>query len=313
MDPLSSLVALMRPQAVVSKVVSGSGRWGVRYRHSGTAGFGVVMRGKCHFQADGCAPVEQAEGDFILLPTGPGFVMASDPDVELDEIQPCPASAILVETHYGPRTGKPDFQLLGGYFRFNAPNSAMLTQIVPAQIHIKWSDNTARRLAGTIGSLRDEALDQRPGRDLIIERLIEVMLIEALRYGSEQREASVRPGLLNGLADDRVGRALTSLHADVARPWSVASLAEEARLSRTAFSERFTRLVGMPPMTYVFKWRMAVAKDILQRERLPQDVVASIVGYQSASAFSTAFRREVGQAPGEYTRGSTSSAFHSHR
>lgn len=123
------------------------------------------------------------------------------------------------------------------------------------------------------------------------------MLIEALRYGSERSEASARAGLLNGLADDRVGRALTSFHTDAARPWTVASLAEEARLSRTAFSERFTRLVGVPPMTYLIKWRMAVAKDILQRERSPQDVVAATVGYQSASAFSTAFRREVGQAP----------------
>ena len=304
MDPLSSLVALMRPQTVVSKVVSGSGRWAVRYPPSGTAGFGVVMTGKCHFQANGCEPCELTEGDFLLLPTGPGFVIASDPAVELDEIRTCPASAILAATHYGPSTGNLDVQLLGGYFRFNGPNSEMLTQIVPAQIHIKCADNTAHRIAGTLGSLRNEALDNRPGRDLIIQRLIEVILIEALRYGSEQNEASIRPGLLNGLADNRVGRALTSFHADVARPWSVASLAEEARLSRTAFSERFTRLVGMPPMTYLTKWRIAVAKDILRHERLPQDVVAATVGYQSASAFSTAFRREVGQAPGEYTRAS---------
>jgi AraC-like DNA-binding protein len=302
MDPLSSLVALMRPQTIVSKVVSGSGRWGARYPHSGIPGFGVVVTGKCHFQADGCEPVELTEGDFTLLPTGPGFVIASDPDVEPDHLQTCPASAVLAEAHYGPSTGKPDFQLLGGYFWFSAPNSKMLTRMLPAQIHVKCADNTARRIAGTIGALRSEALDQRPGRDLIIQRLIEVMLIEALRYRSEPSEASVRPGLLNGLADARLGRALTSLHADVARPWTVASLAEEARLSRTAFSERFTRFVGMPPMTYLIKWRMAVAKDILQRERLPQDVVAATVGYQSASAFSTAFRREVGQAPGEYAR-----------
>jgi AraC-like DNA-binding protein len=261
-----------------------------------------VVTGKCHFQADDCEPVELSEGDFILLPTGPGFAIGSDPHFESDEMQTCQVSAVLAETHYGPSTGKTDFQLLGGYFRFNAPNSEMLTQIVPRQIHIKCADNIARRIAGTIGSLRDEALDQRPGRDLIIPRLVEVMLIEALRYGSEQNESSVRSGLLNGLADDRVGRALASLHAEVARPWSVASLAEEARLSRTAFSERFTRLVGMPPMTYLTKWRMAVAKDILRTQRLTQDVVAATVGYQSASAFSTAFRREVGQAPGEYTR-----------
>jgi AraC-like DNA-binding protein len=219
-------------------------------------------------------------------------------------MQACPASAILTETHFGPSTGKPDFQLLGGYFRFSAANSEMLTQILPTQLHIKCADNTARRIADTIGSLRGEALEQRPGRDLIIQRLIEVMLIEALRYRSERSEGSFHSGLLIGLADDRIGRALTSLHANVAGSWSVASLAKEARLSRTAFSERFTRLVGMPPMSYLIKWRMAVAKDMLQRERLPQDVVAATVGYQSASAFSTAFRREVGQAPGEYTRAS---------
>jgi AraC-like DNA-binding protein len=302
MDPLSSLVALMRPQTTVSKVVSGSGRWGARYPHSGIPGFGVVVTGKCHFQADGGEPVELTEGDFILLPTGPGFVIASDPCAERDQMETCRTTADLAETHYGPSTGKPDFQLLGGYFGFSEPNSEVLTQMLPVQIHIKCGDNTARRIADTISSLRSEVLDQRPGRDLIIRRLVEVMLIEALRYRPGESEASARVGLLNGLADDRLGRALTSLHANVAHPWTVASLADEARLSRTAFSERFTRLVGMPPMTYLIKWRMAVAKDILRRERLPQEIVAATVGYQSASAFSTAFRREVGQAPGEYAR-----------
>lgn len=181
----------------------------------------------------------------------------------------------------------------------------MLTQILPTQLHIKCGDSTARRIADTVASLRGEALEQRPGRELIIHRLIEVMLIEALRYRSEGTERSGRPGLLNGLADDQVGRALTSLHAEVARPWSVASLADEACLSRTAFADRFKRLVGMTPMTYVTKWRIAIAQDILRRERLSQDAVAARVGYHSASAFSTAFRREVGLAPGEYSRAAT--------
>ncbi len=138
----------------------------------------------------------------------------------------------------------------------------------------------------------------------MLERLIEVLLVEALRYRSERPGLELRPGLLAGLADSRVRRALTSFHADVAGPWSVASLAQEAHLSRTAFSERFTRLVGVPPMTYLLEWRMAVAKDILHREQLPHYAVAAAIGYQSASAFSTAFRREVGQAPGEYARAS---------
>ncbi|MGH9916012.1 MAG: AraC family transcriptional regulator, partial [Pyrinomonadaceae bacterium] len=299
MDPLSSLVALMRPQTVVSKVVSGSGRWGVRYPGSTNAGFGVVMAGKCHLLVENCEPIELAEGDFILLPTGPGFTMVSDLGVEPigGDIRPMPVR--LVKTHFGQIAGEPDFQLLGGYFLFGAPNVEMLAQVVPTLIHIKCTDNATRRITNAINSLREEALDQRPGRDLILQRLIDVMLIEALRYKSEKTGVSVRPGLLNALADDRIGRALTSFHADVARVWTVGSLAQEAHLSRTAFSERFTRLVGTPPMTYLIKWRMAVAKDMLHYEQLPQDAVAAAVGYKSASAFSTAFRREVGRAPGE--------------
>ncbi len=260
------------------------------------------MAGQCHIQVGGCEPVELTEGDFILLPDGPGFVMLSDPDVEPEAMEICTTPATLAKTHFGPDTDEPDFRLLGGYFQFSAPNAEMLTQIMPGPIHIDSANHSSRRIASTIGSLREEALDQRPGRDLIMQRLVEVMLIEALRYSSEQNGEPVRPGLLNALADDRIGRALTRFHADVSRAWTVGSLAEEALLSRTAFSERFTRLVGMPPMAYLIKWRMAVARDILHRERLPQDAVAAAVGYQSASAFSTAFRREVGQAPGEYAR-----------
>lgn len=306
MDPLSSLIALMRPRTVVSKIVSGSGRWGMRYPRIGSAGLGVVMRGSCHLHVEDCDPVELAEGDFILLPSAAGFVIASDPDVDPDSIEPSQTgeAEAMADVHHGETNGEPEFQLLGGYFWFSPANAPLLARMLPALVHIGCANNTAQRLADTIKLLTEEARAKRPGRGLVLERLIEVLLVEALRYRSEQPGLGVRSGLLTGLADGRVGRALTSFHSDVAGPWSVAALAEEAHLSRTAFSERFTRLVGVPPMTYLLEWRMAVAKDILHRERLPHEVVAAAIGYQSASAFSTAFRREVGQAPGEYARAS---------
>jgi len=97
-------------------------------------------------------------------------------------------------------------------------------------------------------------------------------------------------------------RALRRLHNDVAHPWSVEELAKEAGLSRSVFSERFGQKVGVPPMQYLMDWRMALAKAMLQRDAPPLEAVAVAIGYQSASAFSTAFRREVGSPPSHFAR-----------
>ncbi|MDX3905602.1 MAG: AraC family transcriptional regulator [Pigmentiphaga sp.] len=300
MDPLSALVALIRPQTVFSKTVYAAGRWAVRPPRVGNAGFGVVLKGNCELRIDGGPLIELAAGDFILLPSSRDFVLASDCDIGDDEANL--SACTTAEAFFGDSSQMPDFALLGGSFRFSHADTPLLQQVLPAFVHISAANGSARRLAHTIDLLADEAQERRPGRDLVLERLVEVMLIEALRNGADQPGTQFRPGLLAGLADPRINRALESFHADIAAAWTVASLAAQASLSRTAFSERFTRLVGVPPMTYVLEWRIAVAQDILLREHLPQEAVAAAVGYQSASAFSTAFRRKVGQAPGEYIR-----------
>jgi transcriptional regulator GlxA family with amidase domain len=107
---------------------------------------------------------------------------------------------------------------------------------------------------------------------------------------------------LRGLSDARLAAAIRQMHGNPARPWTVAQLAKEAALSRSAFFDRFTRAVGLPPMEYLLGWRMAVAKDLLRREDLGLAAVAERVGYSSASTFSTAFSRYVGQPPGRYAR-----------
>jgi transcriptional regulator GlxA family with amidase domain len=126
-----------------------------------------------------------------------------------------------------------------------------------------------------------------------------VLLIEALRATSGQ---DTRPGLLRGLADARLAPAIRQMHAQLARSWTVAQLAKAAALSRSAFFERFTSTLGLTPMEYLLAWRMAVARDLLRREDMSIADVAERVGYSSASTFSTAFSRHVGQPPGRYAR-----------
>ena len=167
--------------------------------------------------------------------------------------------------------------------------------LLPRLLHVRGFT----RLSKLVRLVGEEASEERPGRDLILSRLVEVMLIEALR--STQGE-DAPPGLLRGLSDTRIAAAIRKMHGSPARPWTVAQLAREAALSRSAFFDRFMRAVGLPPMEYLFGWRMAVAKDLLRRDDLGLAAIAERVGYSSASTFSTAFSRHVGQPPGRYAR-----------
>jgi transcriptional regulator GlxA family with amidase domain len=144
-----------------------------------------------------------------------------------------------------------------------------------------------------------ESREQRAGGDLVLSRLVEILLIEALRSTAGD---GTPPGLLRGLADPRMAQAMRHMHAEPERAWTVPQLAKAAALSRSAFYERFMRTVGVPPMEYLLAWRMALAKTLLRRRELPIAEVAGRVGYGSASTFSTAFSRHVGQAPGRYAR-----------
>ena len=270
------------------------------------AGFGLVLIGECWLALDGHKPVRLAKSDFVLMPANPGFTTASDLTCEV--VSPDTQEALACqagEVRYGDPDLEADFKLLGGYFELDSANRSLLGGLLPTLVHIQASDPVAGRLKRTIDSIVEEALADRPGRDLVVDRLIEVLLVEALRFRSEGVDAIGQPGLLAGLADPLLARALRRLHGDVAHAWSVEELAREAGLSRSAFSERFGQKVGVPPMQYLMEWRMALAKAMLQRDAPPLEAVAAAIGYQSASAFSTAFRREVGSPPSHFARTTT--------
>jgi AraC-like DNA-binding protein len=296
-DPLSQVIALLKPRAVFSKVISGAGRWGVRYTQFGLPSFCALLEGSCLLSVDGEETLTLAAGDFVLLPTTPGFTMTS-----LEPGTPVPIDARKAaldtsgsEIRHGTRGGRPEVRMLGGYFEFDSPDSAMLVSLLPAVLHVRGS----QKLPLLTQLVREESLERKPGRELVLTRLVEVLLVEALRTTSGEEAP---PGLLRGLADKRLAAAFRHMHGDPARGWTVEQLARKSALSRSAFFDRFNRAVGMPPMEYLLSWRMALAKQLLRGDELAIAEVAERVGYGSASTFSTAFSRHVGQPPGKFAR-----------
>lgn len=294
-DPLSQVITLMQPRAVFAKRISGAGRWGVRYAAFGQPSFCAVLEGRCRLAVDGEPAVTLEAGDFVLLPATPAFVLSGFEPVTPEFIDPKVSAAATGEVRHGTRGGRPDARLLGGYFVFGSPDAALMVSLLPALLHVR----DGKRLATLVRLVGEESGQRRSGRELVLTRLVELLLIEALR-ATQGDDAP--PGLLRGLADARLAPAIRHMHGQVARSWTMEQLAGKAALSRSAFFERFTRTVGMAPMEYLLAWRMAIAKKLLRSRELAIAEVAERVGYGSASTFSTAFSRHVGQPPSQYAR-----------
>lgn len=293
-DPLTQVVTLVQPRAPFSKLVTAAGPWSVTRAETGRPFYCVILEGSCRLAAEGQDSLVLVPGDFVLIPSARDFAMSSleAPRSGIETLfTVLPGS----EVRLGDPGASPDYRALIGYCVLGSPDAALLVSLLPRLVHVRGD----RRLATLVELVGDEVRAQRPGRDIVLARLLEVLFIEALR-ASAGTDAS--PGLLRGLTDDRVAPALRRMHDRPEQPWTVGRLAREAALSRSAFFDRFQRTVGVPPMEYLVGWRMALAKDLLRRRDGGIAEVAERVGYGSASTFSTAFTRHVGLSPARYAR-----------
>lgn len=198
------------------------------------------------------------------------------------------------EVRVGDPGGVPDVRLRVGYCAFASPDAGLLVSLLPQLVHVRGE----RRLSTLVELVREESRERRPAREVVLARLREVVLIEALRSTAK----TAPPGLRRGLADERLAIALRRMQESPTKAWTVAQLAKEAALSRSTFFERFNRARGAPPIEYLLSWRMALARDLLRREALTVAEVAQRVGHGSASTFSVAFTRHVGLPPTRYAR-----------
>lgn len=294
MDALSAIVSLLRPQAIGAKIIHGAGRWAVRYPKFAQPSFALVLKGPCWLAADGFAATTLETGDFVLFPAMPAFTLASDPRTKPKLIKPNSSADNTEELFHGDARQKPAVTLLGGYFAFDPINAAMLLELLPKILHIHACGPAKGGVAPIVELIQREAREKRSGRALVLPRLIEVLLVEALRSVQSDLKTT---GLLAGLRDQKLALALHAIHTRTAHPWSLAMLAREAGMSRSSFAERFAKVIRMTPLNYLLHWRIAVAKNLLAREEKSVAEVAFAVGYESASGFSTAFTRETGQPP----------------
>lgn len=296
MDPLSDIIALLRPSAAVSKPITGKGSWGVRYAAHDAPGFTIILDGKAWLSLDGETPLCLGQGDFLLLSRTPAFSLSSEPGMRCEPLEPR-AEAV----RHGEQEGDPDFAALGGSFAFEHVNAPLLDTIFPRRILIPASEGKASRLGRLVDLLAEECATDYPGKELLLQRMLEALLVEALRWRSIGNDGTPS-SLLSGMRDPALGRALRAMHADVRAGWTIAGLARVAGMSRSAFSARFRAIMDCAPIEYLARWRMALAKDALVRSGKSLDQIADEIGYESASAFNTAFRKRLGCPPGRYAR-----------
>lgn len=294
-DPLAEVVTLLQSSTRYSKLVHGASPWRISRTVAGEPFYCVVLDGGCRVAIDGHPPIDLLPGDFVLIPAAYGVAISSfelpPPGVE------SAAPVVLDNGEYriGDANRPVDTRMMAGHCSFSSPDAALLISLLPQYVHVRGEP----RLTTLVQLVRDESRAQRPARELVLSRLVEVLLIEALRF-SAGTDAS--RGLVRGLADSRLAAALRRMHERPAHPWTIVELAKEAALSRSTFFERFSRAVGLAPMEYLLTWRMALAKDLLRRNEGRIAEIAGRVGYSSASTFSVAFTRHVGRPPAQYAR-----------
>jgi len=300
MDPLSEVLSLLKPRSTISAGFDAGGQWSIQFpdQEKRIKCYAVVS-GECSLSVDGVPDaVRLRAGDCYVLPSGRPFRLASDMS-----LAPVHSSTIFPPQQAGgvvTLNGGGDFFCVGSRFAVSGRHADILMGMLPPVVHIgNESDQAALRWA--VERMRYELREQQPGSFLVAQHLAHMMLIQALRmYLAESPNGGT--GWLAALADKQLGLAISAIHSEPARRWTLQELAERACMSRSAFAQKFKDAVGIAPMEYLARWRMLLAADRLENSSDPVSTIALSLGYESESAFSTAFKREMGESPRRYGR-----------
>lgn len=295
MDPFLDLIRLLRPSATLWGGLDGAGRWGLSFQRRDDLLICWVERGACLLTRPDSPPVQLRTNDFVLVRSSTPFTLTSDPTARPVDVETAVAGTQKTWLRLGEGEHSP-MTLRAGRFVFDSANEDMLMDLLPQLVHIAAADASSDRLRALLTMNETELRRPGPGSEFVIARLIELILVEILRTPATHAGAE-QTGLLAGLADRVISRALSAMHADVAHDWTVDALARLCGMSRSSFAARFRRVVGKGPIEYHLRWRIALAKDELRRGNLSIGEIALAIGFQSSSAFSTAFRRAVGHPP----------------
>ncbi|MGJ6966504.1 AraC family transcriptional regulator [Streptosporangium sp. G11] len=309
MDVLSDVIAVMRTGQPRSARVAWHAPWAQRFAPMpGAAGLQVILQGPCWLIGPDGDPVRLVAGDVVFRPHGRGHTLADSPSTPPAALDCDPGDPRFLQRYVTDTVGVPTgagapatVTLCGGYHLDPARTHPLLNDL-PELIHLPAHLGRHPELRSTVDLLATEVERPRLGTDAIVPALLDTLLLHILRAWLDRRPAPGSTGWAAALNDPVTTAALQAMHRDPARPWTVATLAAEAGLSRAPFARRFTALLGQPPLTYLTWWRMTTAARLLRESDAPLHTVATSVGYTSEFAFANAFKRRYGTAPGRYRR-----------
>lgn len=290
-DPLWNVITALGAGSARRTRLEASGHWSLSFPVVDRIKFVAVLRGRCCVVLPRGEVHDLAQGDVCLVGRTP-YVVASDPKTPAMDGLPLftnPDREVVC-------LGGDESVLIGGSVSLSEAGMAFALDALPPFLHIGSSSPSARAVARTLGLLEVQTEIAAMGGTLVAVKLAEVLLVEALRvYSAEKGRAFV--GWISALGDRQIGEALRLMHGEIAIAWTVSTLAKRVGMSRSAFSDRFTNLVGRPPMDHLRALRMALAQQMLQDGAADVGLVAAHVGYSSQSAFGQAFRRTFGRSP----------------
>lgn len=281
--------------------------WGLRFPATGGAGVHVILKGTAWLlPPDDGEPIAMTAGDVALVRRGRPHGLADDPGTPLWELSADTVGDVHSDADHWPADGSaldertPGTVLIGGTYYLSGARPHPLFETLPDVVHLPARIGAASTVRTVIELLGAEMDRERPGLTAALPALLDLLLLYTTRSWFESAENAT--GWAQALRDPSVSAALSAIQDRPAEPWTVASLAGQAGLSRAAFARRFTALAGQPPLTYLTWWRMTVAARLLQTTDATVDAIADRVGYSSEYAFGKAFKRELGLPPARYRR-----------
>lgn len=292
-DPLSDLLAMVQARPACSIRLEAGGPWAMRFDPDGCK-FNMIRQGNCWLTV-GDARWKLGPGDCVVIKAHTIFTLASDPKLE-----PVDASMAFANDETRARVGSgSDVEILGGSVRFGIADASLLLDLLPPALVIQASADAAALIAWLLDQLDREWRNGRVGSRAACDDLLRLMFVHALRTHLTADETHA-PGWITALSDPRIGAAIRAIHAEPARPWRLAELAQLAGQSRSTFAANFKALVGVTPVDYAAGWRLSLAATRLQLGRETASAIAAGLGFLSDSSFGVAFKRKFGTSPGQY-------------
>ncbi|MFI5982488.1 AraC family transcriptional regulator [Streptomyces sp. NPDC051555] len=298
-DPIAETLELAGARCVLTRGFTYAGAWALSFPPPGRLKVHAVLEGVTWLVMDGIdEPQILRAGDVVILAGDRRYVLASDPDLAPVEALPLLKATVEPYHHTGP-PGVRDVTALSGHVELEVAGKDLLLGALPPLIHMRAGSVEAPAVCWLLHQAFHEMREDRPGASFVADHLAQLLFVQVLR--TYLAEADTFPaGWLRALADEQIAPALRLMHGDPARQWTLVELARATSMSRTTFADRFKTVAGAPPLTYLYNWRMRLARRSLWREDTPVSELASALGYASESAFSNAFKRTTGMAPRHY-------------